>query len=146
MATPMVPGEGLALRACLFADYNRRFGDELIGGYPSIDFEKNEVRERTHEFRLGVLYPVMVNQEREANVFARYIYMQEANKFPSTALKKALEYSDYRDKDRERQAANWLSKRRPPAQENNNNNVKKARHDVDDEVTAFLSAHSNNVS
>jgi hypothetical protein len=120
-ATPMVPGEGLALRACLYEDYNRRYGDEFahLGGatqrYPTLDFDKKEVIRRTDDFRLGVLYPLMVSQERAGNVFSRYIYMQDGNPFPSVAQKKPLEYEDYRASDRQKERAHHeRNKRSPP--------------------------------
>ncbi len=122
-ATPMVPGEGLALRACLYEDYNRRYGDQFahLGGatqrYPMLDFDKKEVVRRTDDFRLGVLYPLMVSQERAGNVFSRYVYMQDGNPFPSVVQKKPLEYEDYRASERLKERAaherNYERNKRP---------------------------------
>jgi len=148
MPTPMVPGEGLALRACLYQQYNLRYGDVntalsskkwgVTQHYPSIDFERANVVEKADAFRMKILYPTMIKQEREKNVFTKYIWFQDQNAFPPPAKAAKRSYDDYKEelKESKRKYLDEKLQRRKDFEDEDIARAKRLK--VQEEIHAFL--------
>eukprot|EP00512_Aurantiochytrium_limacinum_P000129 CAMPEP_0171485472 /NCGR_PEP_ID=MMETSP0958-20121227/563_1 /TAXON_ID=87120 /ORGANISM="Aurantiochytrium limacinum, Strain ATCCMYA-1381" /LENGTH=492 /DNA_ID=CAMNT_0012018263 /DNA_START=158 /DNA_END=1636 /DNA_ORIENTATION=+ len=141
----MAPGEGLALRACLYEYYNKKYGSDYAEGcaaasnmYESIQFEEGPIAEEVEEFRAKQIYPVIANQELKNCVFTDWLLSSTSRTFPPN-LKSARNYEDYKEK-LETNKREFVEKRIAEKKRTNNTSVQA----LEDEIMGFCNSKRNN--
>ncbi|GBG34937.1 tRNA pseudouridine synthase 1 [Hondaea fermentalgiana] len=138
----MSPGEGLALRACLYDFYNTKFGSDFKEGkatpqnmYDSIQFETGRVAEEANAFRTDHIYPIIARQEVREGVFTKWLLQSRERPFPPPPSNSQLDYENYKEKlkDNKRQ---FEEKRR----KENKRNADTPVDDLHKEVMSFLTS------
>eukprot|EP00511_Aplanochytrium_stocchinoi_P001700 CAMPEP_0204829700 /NCGR_PEP_ID=MMETSP1346-20131115/8001_1 /ASSEMBLY_ACC=CAM_ASM_000771 /TAXON_ID=215587 /ORGANISM="Aplanochytrium stocchinoi, Strain GSBS06" /LENGTH=444 /DNA_ID=CAMNT_0051959707 /DNA_START=63 /DNA_END=1397 /DNA_ORIENTATION=+ len=115
--TPMAPGEGLALRACQYGAYNKKYcvpiqeSKKYIGFEPKsekenlirrpIQFLEGHIADRIEKFGLNMILPAVVHNEKENCVFTKWLWDRAHETFPKNISRKRLgahsNYEKYKD-------------------------------------------------
>ena len=111
MEIPMAPGEGLALKACLYGPPPSSYK----GLKPEIEisFDKGACSERANAFRTNVVYPIIVAQEIESAVFSKWIAEMDRLVFPPPTTGEKKEYARVKRK-RDDNKSQYLATRSQP--------------------------------
>mmetsp|Transcript_31110 Transcript_31110/g.49833 ORF Transcript_31110/g.49833 Transcript_31110/m.49833 type:complete len:496 (-) Transcript_31110:4085-5572(-) len=116
----MVPGEGLALRACLYKLYNKKFGQDMdptFKGaqkirYQSIDFFEDSIVEKVDSFEKKVVFPTIVKADQEEFVFGKWARTTDHMIFPAVGRAETKKFSDVKEKRRAQKKRYKESKKR----------------------------------
>jgi len=87
----LAPGEGLALRACLYKEYN----EKISGQYDPIEFDTPDTIDEVEHFRREVIYNIMMKQEKERHVFTSWLKVLDTWEFPPPEKGHAPRHQDY---------------------------------------------------